>query len=58
VVRVGATDGLDDVPLGHLVDLGDEIVASLGADPEGGHSVDVADDQVSRAAGGADGDVQ
>ncbi len=41
-----------------LVDLGDEIVAALGLHAEARHPVEVAHDQVARAAGGADGNIE
>ena len=58
VVRVDATHRLDDVPLGHVVDFGDEIVAALGLHADGRHPVEVAHDDVTRAAGGADGNIE
>jgi hypothetical protein len=58
VVRVGAVDDADDLVLGEPVDLGDEVVALLGADGQPVDPLEVADDHVARAAGGTDRDVE
>ena len=58
MVGMHAPHRLDDVPLGHVVDFGDEIVPALGLHVEAGHAVEVADDDVAGAACGADGDVE
>lgn len=58
MLGVDAAHGFDDVALGHAVDFGDEIVAALGLYAAGRYPVEVAHDQVSRATGGADGDIE
>jgi len=58
VVGIGAADGGDDVRLGHLVDLADEVVAALARHLERVEAVEAADDEVRGAARGAHGDVE
>jgi len=55
---VVAADAGDDLLLGGLVDLGDEVVAPLGVDGERFEAVQAAHDQLAGAARGAHGNVE
>ena len=58
VLRVMAADGGDDLVLGRVIDLGDEVVASLGGHREGFQAVEAADDDFAGAARGAHGNIE
>ena len=58
VLGIVAADDADDLLLGRMVDLGDEVVAALGRDGERLQAVQAADDDFAGAAGGAHGDVE
>jgi hypothetical protein len=58
MVRVCATDGVDDFRLRGPIDLAHEVVAPLARHLDGIEPREAADDEVARAAGGADGDVE
>src|SRR6184192_3996980 len=58
VLRVVTADDADDFPLGGVVDLGDEVVASLGGDGERLEAVQAPDDDLARAARGPNGNVE
>lgn len=52
------TDELDDLGLGRMIDLADEIIASLGGDRQGFQAVQAADDDFGGRAGRADSDIE
>jgi len=58
VLRVVTADDADDFLLGGVVDLGDEVVASLGGDGERLEAVQAPDDDLARAARGPNGNVE
>ena len=58
MLRIAAPYSLDDVPLRRRVDLADEVVLALGAHLEAVQPVQAANDDLSGAARGLNGDVQ
>src|SRR6185436_16655964 len=58
MLRIAAPYGLDDVPLRLRIDLADEVVLALGAHLEAVQPVQAANDDLSSAARGLNGDIQ
>ena len=58
VLRVVAADGGDDLAFGGVIDLGDEVVATLGSHRERLQAVQAADDDLAGTARGAHGNIE
>jgi hypothetical protein len=58
VVRVVFADQLDDLRLGRMIDLGDEVVAALRCDRQGVEAVEAANYDFAGGTSGPDGNIQ
>ena len=58
VAGIVLADELDDLGLGRMIDLADEIVASFRGNGQGFEAVEAADDDFAGRAGGTDGNIE
>ena len=58
MARVVFPDQLDDLGLGRMIDLADEVVASFGCDRQGFEAIEAADDDFAGGAGGPNGNIE